>query len=230
MVEIDLEEFLKMLEFWKEHYELDDLYYLKAIEACPKVPKWDKKLVYRYLIRFLELYGVPARNTTGVDLKNLAEAINRCNSSLKQFDNTDLLGLNLDERRKDIINLFEEINNVNNVGPTSISKILHLLRPEVFVMWDEKIAKLYDTSENAKGYFEFLKICKSELKELLEEFRRLGIENPEDKLRKRYEKPLTKLIDEYNWLKAWENDKQMIKRLLTAFSIDVNKLLNQLKY
>ena len=106
-------------------------------------------------------------------------------------------------------------------------------------MWDKKIAELYDNkiakffydkSKNAEVYFEFLKICKSELKELLEEFRRLGIENPEDKLRKRYEKPLTKLIDEYNWLKAWENDKQIIKRLLPTFSIDVNKLLNQLKH
>ena len=42
-------------------------------------------------------------------------------------------------------------------------------------MWDEKIAKLYDTSENAKGYFEFLKICKSELEKLLEELRKHGI-------------------------------------------------------
>ncbi len=72
-------------------------------------------------------------------------------------------------------------------------------------MWNEKIAKLYDTSKNAKGYFEFLKICKSELEKLLKELRKHGIKNPEDKLRKRYgKKHLTKLIDEYNWLKAWE--------------------------
>lgn len=108
-----------MLEFWKEHYELDDLYYLKAIEACPKVPEWDEKLVYRYLIRFLELYGVPARNTTRVGTEKLTEAINSCNNSLKQFENTDLLRLDLDECRDDIINLFKEIDKVNYLGSTS---------------------------------------------------------------------------------------------------------------
>ncbi len=192
-----------MLEFWKEHYELDDLYYLKAIEACPKVPEWDEKLVYRYLIRFLELYGVPARNTTRVDTEKLAEAINSCNNSLKQFENTDLLRLDLDECRDDIINLFKEIDKVNYLGSTS--KNSTSTQAKSFYNVDEKIAKLYDTSKNAKRYFEFLKICKSELEKLLEELRKHGIKNPEDKLRKRYgKKHLTKLIDEYNWLKAWE--------------------------
>ena len=105
-----------MLEFWKEHYELDDLYYLKAIEACPKVPEWDEKLVYRYLIRFLELYGVYDTNLVKVNPDDLAKAINSCNNSLKQFENTDLLRLNLDECRDDIINLFKEIDKVKYLG------------------------------------------------------------------------------------------------------------------
>ena len=230
-MEIDLKEFLKMIEFWKEYFEIDDQYYFKAIERCSKVQTWGEKSVCKYLIRFLELYGIHAGILIEVSLKNLAEAINRCNDSLKQFDNTDLLELNLDKCRKYIINLFEEIDEVKCIGSTSTSKILHLLRPEVFVMWDEKIAKLYDTSENAKGYFEFLKICKSELKELLEEFRRLGIENPEDKLRKRYRKHLTKLIDEYHWLKVWIEKKQIIKKCFPIISVkNVSCVLNKLKF
>ncbi len=225
---IKLDEFLEIIERWRECFEIDDEYYFKAIEMCSKVPRWDEKLVYKYLIRFLDLYGV--YNTHKANLEKLAKIINNYNNLLKQFNNTDLLRLDLDKYRNNIINLFEEIDNkVKYLGLTSTSKILHLLKPEVFVMWDKEIAKLYNKRNNTEGYFEFLKICKNELEKLLEELRKHGIKNPEDKLRKRYRKPLTKLIDEYNWFKVHQQNKQMLKLCNELFSVKFTEILNELK-
>ena len=62
-------------------------------------------------------------------------------------------------------------SKVKFIGPTAISKILHLFNLEVFVMWDEGIAnlKIYEVAINADGYLEFLKKVKRELREAIKE-------------------------------------------------------------
>ena len=68
---------------------------------------------------------------------------------------------------KDIKCLFNAIQ-VNQIGATSKSKILHLLSPELFVMWDEKIRKDHyqDTTE---GYIEFLKTMRNCAEKIMRE-------------------------------------------------------------
>jgi hypothetical protein len=54
-------------------------------------------------------------------------------------------------------------------GPASISKVLHLLNPEIFVMWDSSIRQVYHhknrlVNEFPAGYLEFLKQTRKEIR------------------------------------------------------------------
>ena len=198
----DLDGFLKMIDLWREYYEVDDYFYRKVLDACSKITKWDEKNAYKYLIRFLELWGM-GRPASKIDPGELAAKLNECTRLLEQLEGEDLLTLDLKARRNLLAELFGKISAVKHVGPTGASKILHLLKPNVFVMWDQEIRRQYGVSDNEEGYLEFLAEMKSLLKELLDEYgRRYDAENPVATLVGKYRKPLTKLIDEYNWLTA----------------------------
>lgn len=82
-------------------------------------------------------------------------------------------------------------------SPVSVSKALHLLAPNFFPLWDDKISQKYGCrwykSEQAyKKYFDFLEEM---------QFMANGIKNY--KLPKN--RPLLKLIDEYNYAKYTKN-------------------------
>jgi len=87
--------------------------------------------------------------------------------------------------------------------PVGTAKALHLICPELFPLWDGAIAKAYGcywgTSQRAaSAYIAFMKIVGA----LLEA---LGKEAPLDEItrrlnaRARFEKPLLKFVDEYNY-------------------------------
>jgi len=111
-----------------------------------------------------------------------------------------------------------EAARIKYIGPTAISKILHLFNPEIFVMWDKNIREKYGAKEEAKGYLDFLKSMQAEVKKVLEEkakekecnikevIEEICRELPSKKLGQKYRKTLAKLIDEYNWWLANHED------------------------
>jgi hypothetical protein len=111
------------------------------------------------------------------------------------------------EAERLVIKCYSVLRNV--VGPTAVSKILHLTNPRFFVMWDEAIredARLRAVN-TADGYLEFLNKMRSVGKCVVEDFRvsysdekkgpaiflskKLGLHPPLS---------LAKFIDEYNWI------------------------------
>lgn len=99
-------------------------------------------------------------------------------------------------------------------GQTTISKVLHLLNPEIFVMWDSTIRKMYKPHnsrirENSEGYLEFLKETQGEFLEALNDRARLTgktLDEVEEQIRDRYRgKTIAKIADEYNWIKTHPN-------------------------
>jgi hypothetical protein len=93
-------------------------------------------------------------------------------------------------------------------GPTTISKLLHLLNPEIFVMWDIGIRKWYKKRNNrirsnSEGYLEFLKETQKEIQEALNDRHKetgKGLDKIEEDIRKKYDNiTLAKIIDEYNY-------------------------------
>ena len=106
----------------------------------------------------------------------------------------------LESDEKDITDLFREFLEALQIdsgiiqgktSPVAVSKALHLLAPDFFPMWDQKIAKAYGYNyykNPEKKYFLFCRIIK----------------NVADKVEDyvvHSDKTLIKLIDEYNFSK-----------------------------
>jgi hypothetical protein len=88
---------------------------------------------------------------------------------------------------KQIKRLYQELKNI--VKQTGASKMMALKNPDLFVIWDTKIRKMYkiDNKADPNSYIQFLKKMKA----------RFGHIRWTDKKR-----PLAKAIDEYNYIKA----------------------------
>lgn len=101
-----------------------------------------------------------------------------------------------------IVGLFSKFAEI--VGSTGASKALHILAPSFFVMWDNSIREHYGLKGDAESYFEFLKKMRLETCEAVESYSKdRGINDysrAREELEKELEKPLLKVIDEYNWL------------------------------
>lgn len=148
---------------------------------------------------------------------------------IKDFENTISGLINLkfsqinfdslsEKDRGAIINAFEilshceiedESGSKSIIGITGASKILHLKQPELFIIWDgyirgNKTKKLYqfvDTTlknanwehrkykETGEGYFNFLKDMKDYFSSVIPDYERQNLT-----------KPVTKAIDEFNYV------------------------------
>jgi hypothetical protein len=200
-MQIKIEDFEKCLECWKTLYRLDDGIYKIILGELQNSDLTPKK-TYAYIIRFLEIWGV--RIAVNISEDELCSKINELKQQLEQLNlepkQLELLKVNLDNLGQWIRKAFDQICSVRYVGPTSASKILHLLFPGLFVMWDKYIAEEFRVEMNSQGYLEFLRKSQDTLRSLMNDYRNRGLENPEYELYRKYGKPLTKLLDEYNWL------------------------------
>jgi hypothetical protein len=141
----------------------------------------------------------------------LCSKINELKQQLEQLNlepkQLELLKVNLDNLGQWIRKAFDQIASVRYVGPTSASKILHLLLPGLFVMWDKYIAEEFRVRMNSQGYLEFLRKSQDTLRSLMNDYRNRGLKDPKYELYGKYDKPLTKLLDEYNWLTITRKNK-----------------------
>ncbi|WP_456372518.1 adenosylcobinamide amidohydrolase [Methanocaldococcus sp.] len=220
----------EILKIW-ELYELDDVIYEKAVKELEKIVNGHKKLTpeiaFKYIVRFLELWGV---NRTPISLKQLIEVIESVKNDLKKLNGKKLISLNdeerlnIDEHKEDIKNLYTELKGVDGVGDTAVSKILHLLNPDVFVMWDEEIRKHYGIKNpTAEKYIEFMKMMQNLGLKFLEDYAKynnIDLKDAEEKILNDYKnKPLSKLIDEYNWLVITKkNDTTLLFAIASLFT------------
>jgi len=95
-------------------------------------------------------------------------------------------------------------------GDTVASKVLHFFNTELFVMWDSDIQVSYGKFSD-QGYLEFLGIMQAHAIEVINTFQQLGL-SPEladflsEELGYKARRPLTKFLDDYNWVtitKGW---------------------------
>ena len=95
------------------------------------------------------------------------------------------------------------------LGATATGKILHVLRPDVFVMWDAAIRKAYGLGERSNDYRRFMHLMRAAADGLVSEFR-VHCEDPQETLPHvicrlvgcTHPQPasMSKLLDEFNWL------------------------------
>ncbi len=97
-----------------------------------------------------------------------------------------------------------------NFGPTATSKLLHIINPDLFIMWDDGIRIRYwiqnnEIFDSGRGYCLFLIETKRIAERLVEECReRFNMNDPASLLSERLNinpsHSLLKFIDEFNWL------------------------------
>jgi hypothetical protein len=109
---------------------------------------------------------------------------------------------------------FEHIAAVRGAASTTPSKVLSAMAPAVFVMWDQKIADHYGFAKNTRGYTRFLWCMRNSARRLCQtcvggyraahaaDVERLA--TPPDRGEPL---PLSKLLDEWNWMSITRNKK-----------------------
>ena len=100
----------------------------------------------------------------------------------------------------------------HRVGPTATAKILHILHPDLFVMWDNPILLYFrkksrgKVSDSAAGYCEYLRIMQQTANHITREFEKAELHPmPLEKylstqLQYDPEKTMAKYLDEYYWV------------------------------
>ena len=109
-----------------------------------------------------------------------------------------------------ILHLFSRFDGF--LGPTGASKALHLLLPNLIVLWDTQIRKDYGIGDDADGFLKFQKMMKLLLDDAIADFvkeHKVGRHDAiQGILRLRYgaqPKGLAKLVDEFNWATRGES-------------------------
>jgi len=102
-----------------------------------------------------------------------------------------------------VFKIFRDIGY--HLRETAASKLVHMIGPNLFIMWDRKIAKAYNVSRTATGYtYEFLPIMKEKTNQVINSYMDDFNTNREETIFKlnsyRPHKTLVKLLDEFNWV------------------------------
>jgi len=107
---------------------------------------------------------------------DILDAYRKCEEKLRKFEGKSLLDLDLDDNeiKEDIKSIFSEFSSKKSIEFTGASKILHILNPHVFMMWDASIREAYHKLHN-KGhkkadpecYLEFLKQSQDIIRNIL---------------------------------------------------------------
>jgi hypothetical protein len=212
-------ELIEDVDRFEKEYELTECMYFGAIEKLKDVQKNLEKLddvqhVERVIKLFLIQWGNMNRvvGREGLDWKRLGEKLSSSENDFSVLRNKKLLLIDFDDPTVSnvIVKIYEKLDPLPYLGsPTTISKILHLLNPEVFVMWDNAIVEKYremnhGVNYTSRGYLEFLKVTQKEIKEALKERQKATgkrLDEVENEIRLRCKnKTLAKIVDEYNWI------------------------------
>ena len=203
--------FQRFVNEYEKIWSLEDCIYDQAIEKFSKIEldqlneEDEKKIIRPFLLKWGKMGRVLGFNGVTAIRKKLKTIDNKITPLRK----TDLLSAKLDRFEKQIIGLFDEVCNTKfrskkgkrkRVGPTATSKTLHLTCPNLFVIWDKKIRsknKVDDKkiTSNGIGYFKFLSKM-----EALAQKKNKTIK----KLQNKYQKSVTKILDQYNMYRFYD--------------------------
>lgn len=126
-----------------------------------------------------------------------------------ELENFDLCSINIINYKNQITEFYKCIRKHKGLGPTATSKVLHIIHPKLFVMWDDEISKKFHYNHRKRGlyhsrcsgicYYEFLKDTKKEIKDVLRQVSQKEIKNASFEIAG-YKKTIPKIIDEFNYM------------------------------
>jgi len=155
------------------------------------------KIVENYLYTWGRMGRVLGRDKYSGWQKKLAANIRTAQAKLEAFRSCELSAVELSEYQIDIETLYNSLNSI--IGPIASAKMLHIICPNFFPLWDNGIADglraeysgVNDLKPfSAQDYFEFMKTIQS----LLRKYDELW-----SSLSKSYNKGKLKIVDECLW-------------------------------
>ena len=116
-----------------------------------------------------------------------------------------------------IVHCYTKVRNIKyKFGPTATSKLLHILQPELFIMWDKEILSHYrqqnrQVSDSGQGYCAYLEFMEQAAMQVHQSFRNAALNPPatanqtpavylSTQMNYNSFKTLAKYLDEYNWV------------------------------
>lgn len=199
-----------------------------------KVKVTDKKEPGYALLHFLDNWGMrlatkPKKETDTDYKKEINDWYNEEPKILTSLENKNIIDVNLKNEKASITELYKSLCVKKGIKDTAASKILHMIIPNLFVMWDNPIRlhyiKDYNKKEGPEAYILFLKEMqrianqlknsnincdylfskiKDPMEKNLENFlSKKGMKEDKEKIIKFAEqngKTIPKFIDEYNWI------------------------------
>ncbi len=135
--------------------------------------------------RFRYLLANNARN-----LANLRSAIKECKSWFEEVRNEEFQMANFDAIGDVVRRIYSRLSKVKGVEYTGGSKVMHLLNPRLFLIWDAAMRKHYGyDGTDANDYLEYHKRLQRDVRSIKWHSRA---------------KTLPKAIDEYNYITITE--------------------------
>jgi len=181
------------------------------------------------LVKFLQTWGgmrIPKKERVDRIAKDLVKAFIAVAPIFRQLHACRLETLELTDNLKSEIEDTYRALRMPGLGPTGVSKVLHVLNPALFVMWDAEIRQHYKkcgviTSDKPAEYVKFLDHMYGLAQDVIEDASRLGVDDPacflSHKLNIHPSLTLAKFIDEYNYMRftrkatippSWHPDKE----------------------
>lgn len=203
------EEFIRLVEKHESTFRSLDQTYLNAIKGFRKRRLTGSNgsdlcsILWSYLIE----WGNMGRVLGHKGCRRIAEKLKEMKGKFAEFENLTLATIDIDEKSDSIEKVYNELLNARwvsdkgrtkRVGPTATAKVLHLVVPDLFMIWDREIRTVYGFGENGKDYVGFLFNMQNWLKALEPVIQERGQD---------WGKSGTKVVDAYNWMKCWADKK-----------------------
>lgn len=199
----------------KEYGYCDKVIYQKCLEDFKKLDlcNFPEDITIGIIKVFLINWGMLGRVLGRIEKKGwerkLSETLREKCETLEKFRKLSLEDFKSEEElskyKEQIKDCYKAIRNL--IGPVGASKVLHLINPEFFPMWDENIRK--KASEECKkpiedseeGYYRFMNCIRELLlnRKMMKLWEKWSKEIGTSKLR---------IIDIYLWWKANEKNKK----------------------
>lgn len=190
------EKIKEYVDSFEDEWGFSEFIYTRCILEAEKIELFEieEKDIKGPIRTFLVNWGLMARVTGRLKKEDWGKLENKlqniCNtldkfkkSKLEECKESDIY-----KWESEIKKCYETLDEIENIGPTSISKILHLLCPNFFPLLDDAIRGKSGIAGSSEGYYKFMIGIKKFLKKY---------DSTISELTNNYRKPKLKIIDEF---------------------------------
>jgi len=204
-----------------EQFEKDDWAYDEAWVQAKKFVDWRNldslplEEIENRVILFLNRWACHLPTQTRL-AERIKDVYRKSVPFLQALDGEAIQDIDFDQKKKVENNehrnsriMLRVFQNFYSTGyhfrDVAASKVLHMVNPDLFVMWDTRICRAYSVQKSPKGYvYDFIPLMKKKANEVIESYMKNKEFSREKAVKALNEfrplKTLAKLLDEYNYL------------------------------